>query len=220
MSYCSECGTAVGEEPFCPHCGQKVHEAPAAESPTQATPIVPAPVVPPTADPPPPESVPPPPAPPPGGSNKRPYIIGAIIAAVILLTGIAGFALARSAGGDNPVISVSSGPVVTPTPTPTPVVTVTQTATPTPTPTVTVTKSSSGPTPADATDCGSGVTAVGPTSCPFALAVRNAFNASGGSSYLPKVLSPVTGERYDMSCDTSVYPVRCTGGNGAIVLIR
>lgn len=69
------------------------------------------------------------------------------------------------------------------------------------------------------TDCGGGVSAGNSaTSCPFARNVADEFRASGGQSVI-EVYSPVTGRTYTMSC-TGAGPVRCTGGNGAVVLVR
>ena len=56
------------------------------------------------------------------------------------------------------------------------------------------------------------------TSCPFALNVADAWAQSAGSTLLRGVLSPVTGQTYDMRC-RGADPVRCQGGNDAAVLI-
>ena len=59
--------------------------------------------------------------------------------------------------------------------------------------------------------------AVGPhTSCAFAENVRSAYRRGGGGSRTVTASSPVTGQRYEMSC-TGGTPHRCTGGNGASV---
>ena len=58
------------------------------------------------------------------------------------------------------------------------------------------------------------------TSCPFADAVRDAYQASGadGADTTLNVFSPVTKKDYDMLC-TGPAPIACTGGNDALVLI-
>lgn len=153
-----------------------------------------------------------------------PYVIAAVAAVGIVVVGLIAFALLRSGG--EPVSSTS--------PLPEPQVTVTRTASPTPTPTpttpsppvtVTATTTATAVVPqapvvtGGQTDCGRGVVAGSQTSCPFALRVADAFNATGGASNLYDVYSPVTGSTYDMYCNTSVYPVVCTGGNSAEVYI-
>ena len=159
-----------------------------------------------------------------------PLIVVLAVVAVLALGTIAVF-LMRGSAGSQPAAQTSSlasaptstapSPVVTVTATATPTPTVTVTSTPTPTPTVTVTHTEPAPAPVtNYQDCGSGVVAVGPTSCPFALSVADRFNASGGAYYLPNVYSPATGGTYDMYCDRSYYPVVCTGGNNAEVRIR
>lgn len=70
------------------------------------------------------------------------------------------------------------------------------------------------------TDCGDGITAGNSaTSCPFARNVAGEWGSNGGGSVVIDVYSPVTGRSYTMSCSGS-SPVRCSGGNGALVLIR
>jgi len=59
------------------------------------------------------------------------------------------------------------------------------------------------------------------TSCPFALAVQQAFLASSPAPNQPRTLaatSPVTGKAYPMAC-TGNQPVTCAGGNGAVVYL-
>jgi hypothetical protein len=57
----------------------------------------------------------------------------------------------------------------------------------------------------------------GPTTCAFARNVAAAYWASGGSEYIT-AFSPVTGERYRMTCISS-HPVVCTGGDNAEVTV-
>ena len=66
--------------------------------------------------------------------------------------------------------------------------------------------------------CGDGLSVNSVTSCPFARAVRDAYESSGGSSVI-EVYSPVTKQSYTMRCSGGV-PTVCTGGNGAVVTIR
>lgn len=76
----------------------------------------------------------------------------------------------------------------------------------------------SGPTPSAGsgrTQCGGGLSVGANTSCPFAQAVRDAYNASGQSSNFT-AYSTVTGKDYAMSC-SSGSPHVCTGGNNASV---
>ncbi len=58
------------------------------------------------------------------------------------------------------------------------------------------------------------------TSCPFALAVRNAYVASGadGAPTRLRVFSTVTQRFYAMAC-AGDQPVTCTGGNDAVVYL-
>lgn len=70
------------------------------------------------------------------------------------------------------------------------------------------------------TDCGDGVSAGNSaTSCPFARNVAGEWGSNGGGSSVIEVYSPVTQRFYTMTC-TGSSPVRCAGGNGAVVLIR
>lgn len=67
-------------------------------------------------------------------------------------------------------------------------------------------------------NCGYGLVAVGPTSCPFAVNVRNAFMSHGTGTVV--VYSPVTGENYSMDCERWGTTVTCSGiGNNAQVEI-
>jgi len=66
--------------------------------------------------------------------------------------------------------------------------------------------------------CGDGLSVNSATSCPFARAVRDAFEGSGGASQV-EVFSPVTQQSYTMTCSGGV-PTICRGGNGAVVSIR
>lgn len=155
-------------------------------------------------------------APPPNqGRGAGPYLIGGGIVLGVLLLGLVGFLAVRAlsgAGGAN-----EAG--ATPTAQVTITATATATASPppppaTPTPTVNPTD-----IPTDSKDCGGGVRAIGPTSCQFALQVRDQYYYSGSPALLRDVYSPITGETYDMRCTPEAYPVRCTGGNNAEVLI-
>lgn len=57
----------------------------------------------------------------------------------------------------------------------------------------------------------------GPTTCAFARNVADAYWASGGAEYIV-AYSPVTGDRYDMTCISS-HPAVCTGGDDAEVTV-
>lgn len=65
--------------------------------------------------------------------------------------------------------------------------------------------------------CGSGVSAGGSASCPFAVNVRDAYYQSGQSSSF-EAYSPVTGQTYTVSCSGS-GPATCTAGNNAVIYI-
>jgi hypothetical protein len=66
------------------------------------------------------------------------------------------------------------------------------------------------------TGCGGGLS-VGPnTTCPFAAAVRSAYESHGPG--IVTAYSSVTGRTYSMSCSAG-SPVVCTGGNNASVYI-
>ncbi len=59
------------------------------------------------------------------------------------------------------------------------------------------------------------------TSCPFAIAVQQAYLASSPAPNQPRTVaatSPVTGKAYPMAC-TGDQPVTCAGGNGAVVYL-
>jgi hypothetical protein len=68
--------------------------------------------------------------------------------------------------------------------------------------------------------CGPGIAAIGPTSCPFALNVAQAYfqRIGSGSGWLADVYSPTTGESYTVQC-IQRGGVWCTGGNGSEVNI-
>lgn len=60
------------------------------------------------------------------------------------------------------------------------------------------------------------------TTCPFAEQVRQAYGAGGPASVTPRqveALSPVTGQRYTMTCAATGALVVCNGGNGAVVYV-
>ena len=77
---------------------------------------------------------------------------------------------------------------------------------------------SSGATGSSASACGDGLSVNSATSCPFARAVRDAYEQSAGASVID-VYSPVTKQDYTMSC-SGAMPTVCSGGNGAVVSIR
>lgn len=58
----------------------------------------------------------------------------------------------------------------------------------------------------------------GHTSCPFALAVAEAYHSRGNGSQPFRVTSPVTGGPYTMAC--SAAGSVCRGGNDALVYLR
>lgn len=66
--------------------------------------------------------------------------------------------------------------------------------------------------------CGEGLSVNSATSCPFARAVRDQYESSGGASVI-EVFSPVTHQSYTMTCSGG-GPTVCRGGNGAVVTIR
>ncbi|WP_372790798.1 hypothetical protein [Paraconexibacter sp.] len=87
------------------------------------------------------------------------------------------------------------------------------------TPKTTTSGSSGGSSPTTGTtSCGDGLSVNSVTSCPFARNVRDAYEASGGSSVID-VYSPVTKLTYTLTCSGGV-PVVCRGGDGAVVYIR
>ena len=57
----------------------------------------------------------------------------------------------------------------------------------------------------------------GTASCPFALAVAEAFRLSGGSGQLTDVFSSVTGLYYDLTCSGQA-PVECVVGRARIYI--
>ena len=60
------------------------------------------------------------------------------------------------------------------------------------------------------------------TSCPFAEQVRLAYGAGGPASVAPRqveAISPVTGQRYTMTCAANGAVVVCNGGNDALVYV-
>lgn len=66
--------------------------------------------------------------------------------------------------------------------------------------------------------CGDGLSVNTVTSCPFARAVRDEYQSSGGSSSI-LVTSPVTHQTYPMTC-VGALPTICRGGNNAAIAIR
>jgi hypothetical protein len=73
---------------------------------------------------------------------------------------------------------------------------------------------------ADVTVCEQGLSAIGPTTCSFAFAVKNAYLQQlgpTGTGNLYNVYSPVTGQSYNLYCSRVGNSTLCTGGNGAEV---
>lgn len=217
---CPRCGADTDHGHFCSECGA------ALEEPTQVLPTATG-----AAPTPPPAPLPPaylPPAVGPGaagsiGGGTAPrrtsvgLVVGLVAAGLVVLVAVVAMAvwlMSRSSGGD--VVDVQPAPI--PWQPATPSATAVQTtpaATPTAAPPVTT-----APRDYGGVDCGGGVAAVGPTSCAFALSVRDAYYFYGGSTYLPDVYSPATGLYYEMFCSATSTLVRCTGGNDAEVVFR
>ena len=204
---CTKCGAEGGEGRFCAQCGQPLQPAAAAYE-TEAIPE---------------DGL----AEPPRGQWSAAKVLVLILAgALVVVVAVVGAVLLFRES--------STTAVVTTTPTPTVARSQATTTSPSSTPSRSVSSSPSvsrspsttSPTPTGAptdfggVDCGSGVTAVGPTSCPFALAVRTAYLANSGAPFVPGVESPVTGVSYDMKCTVTDSIVRCTGGDGAEVVFR
>ena len=64
---------------------------------------------------------------------------------------------------------------------------------------------------------------IGPTTCAFAQNVRAAYYGSGSTNPATGAISlvafsPITGDRYDMTC-VSRHPAYCTGGDDAEVVV-
>ncbi len=78
--------------------------------------------------------------------------------------------------------------------------------------------SGGGSSSAASISCGDGLSVNNHTSCPFARAVRDAYESSGGEATVV-AYSPVTNQAYTMTC-TSGIPTVCRGGNDAVVAIR
>lgn len=76
----------------------------------------------------------------------------------------------------------------------------------------------SPPPPPQPESCGEGLSVNSVTSCPFARAVRDEYERTGGASSI-EVYSSVTKQSYTMTCSGG-GPVVCRGGNGAVVTIR
>lgn len=178
------------------------------------------------------------PTPPPQKNGLLPVVIGLAVLLVLVIGGIAAFALLGGDDSDNTATDTSTSAStsesestasasitpttptapVTQTVTPRPTVTVTKKPKVTPRPTVTVTKE---PDPVEtqeqssAIDCGNDIWADGTASCPFAGNVAQAWYDSGGASTLYDVYSPVTDQYYDLDCWGS-QPVTCTVGRAII----
>lgn len=152
-----------------------------------------------------------PPAPAPQSSANR-MIIPIVIAALVVIGVLIAVIIGMSGGSDTESTARSTW---TPTPT---YDTYTSTAPATPTFTT---------PPPDARVCGGPVAgrfahaAAGTdvTSCPFALNVRDAVNASNGRFPASvDVYSPVTNKHYDMRCAVERV-LTCRGGNNAVVYV-
>jgi hypothetical protein len=88
--------------------------------------------------------------------------------------------------------------------------------TPTTAPTTTTELPVAQPIPSDATECPKSGVFVSPvTTCPFALNVQEEFLRTGSSTV--EAFSPATGRTFTMTCDTTVSPVVCRGGDNAVV---
>lgn len=128
----------------------------------------------------------------------------------------------------------TSPPATTPADTSTPVTSTPATTSPvTSTPATTTSAGSTGlaSPPAGAQECSpaerstsglrSSATGTGATSCAFAEEVRQAYTRAGSdlNARTVEAVSPVTGERYDMTCEPSRGVIACTGGNNALVYL-
>lgn len=152
--------------------------------------------------------------------------------ALVAVSALGAVALA-GCGSDSSLPRVSSSATASPTTStsrsttasPTAEATVSTQADATPTTETPTTAASTSSTPAsDAFNaCGGGVQANQATSCAFALNVSRAYeffkDQPGDVVTVSAVFSPATNSYYDMSCDRSSTPIRCTGGQGAVVLL-
>jgi hypothetical protein len=208
MGFCTECGAQLGKGDFCVSCGARQRSVTASGPPNPVNLALqqfnhqgPAQVAGPT---PPPRR---------GGPGWLAWLALGVVG--LMFVG-GGLLLLFTGTGSSPDEALTSG--ASQTPTPTPAVTVTEEPDPAPTVTETEEKAQSedpGPTQGERKDCGESVYASGTASCPFALAVAEAFRYSGGSRYLTDVYSPVTGQYYDLSC-TGLAPVTCVVGRARV----
>lgn len=219
---CSNCGYELGpDDQFCGGCGAYLTDAPEEQAATTRDEPWVVPYAPARQEPPP---------------RRTPSagIIAAAIAAVAVVALLLIWLVGRD--GDEvagetatPAVTQTTGATTTePSPSPTDETTAAQTETPTETATETAT---SEPTqielPGSAAPCSNvGSMAVyrgnALTSCPFAENVARAFTALeqpvAEAVTLTGVASPVTGQNYDLTCDFTT-PVRCAGGNNAVVYL-
>lgn len=73
---------------------------------------------------------------------------------------------------------------------------------------------SSGGIPTDSTSCGGELSAGPDTSCTFARNVQAAYEGKGGGTYM--VWSPVTKQRYAMTCTAGAVIVTCRGASAYV----
>jgi cytoskeletal protein RodZ len=217
---CSNCGHPVGpDDEYCGGCGAYLTDAPVEET---------APVQDDTWE------VPYATGPPPTEPRRGPStgLIAAAVAAVVLVALLLVWALR---GDDEPTTATgtptdqaTSAPATSEPGTAGPTDAATATDTPT-TPTQSPTEQAAPEEielPGSAEQCGTaGAFTVysgnDATSCPFAQNVGAAYAELGettGPVTLSGVTSPVTGQSYDLTCDFT-SPVRCTGGNNAVVYL-
>jgi len=218
---CSNCGYALGpDDQFCGGCGAYLTDAPETEPvPTQSPEDWAVPYAP--ADPEPPRRS--------GGTGA--VIAGALVAVVgaVLI-----FWLTRP-DSDEPNAAPTT-PVAAQTPTDSPTtgsapLTQSPIESPSPTDTPSESPTTAAPEPIDlpgsAAQCASegGFTVYkgnSVTSCPFAENVARAYAAMDpppeDTVTLTDVTSPVTGKDYTLTCSYTA-PVRCTGGNDAVIFL-
>jgi hypothetical protein len=75
--------------------------------------------------------------------------------------------------------------------------------------------SPSGGVPTDSTSCGGGLSVGASTSCAFARNIQAAYMGQGAGTY--QVYSPVTKQRYAVTCTAATVVVTCQGANSAYV---
>ena len=202
-SFCTHCGQAVTGTTFCTQCGRPI---PAAAGPVTKGSL-------PTAAP--PQLA----GPLPDGGDDRSVVspphstvarrVGAAAFAFLAVMGLSTWFVLRS------VSDTGSGPVTTSN---------ADTAQHLPTggaPSARSSRSSNPePTiapPPDSRMCSSDVFAAGTASCPFALAVAEAFRSSNGAQTLSNIYSPATGKSYDVTC-RGLGPTTCQTGRATIYI--